>query len=159
MRGTRTERSLGGRRLQVFIGSDPITGNPRQVSRTFKGTKEPAAEALTEFVAEVASGAAMASATTVGEYLARSLDHITPTPSHDRERLQVQRQADCGQARPRSVDRRGAAVSPTAEERPSPIFEDGVGRGLAECPGKHARKALLTASPCRLVARSVLLGL
>ena len=42
MRGTKDERSLGVERLRVFIGSDPVTGSPVQLSRTFRGTKRPA---------------------------------------------------------------------------------------------------------------------
>jgi integrase len=82
MRGTRTQRSPGVWRLRVFVGSDAATGNPRQLSRTFKGTKKQADTALAGFLAEVVTGAApLAGDTTVAEYLQRWLDHITPTRS------------------------------------------------------------------------------
>jgi integrase len=82
MRGTKTERSPGVWRLRVFVGSDPITGNPVQVTRTFKGTKKQADTALAEFVAQsVNGGAPLLRSTTLGEYLERWLDHITPTRS------------------------------------------------------------------------------
>ena len=40
MKGTMSERSPQSWRLRVYIGDDPATGRPRQVSRTFKGTKK-----------------------------------------------------------------------------------------------------------------------
>jgi Phage integrase, N-terminal SAM-like domain len=82
VRGTKTERAPGVWRLRVFVGSDPLTGNPRQVSRTFKGTKKQAETALAEFVAQVINGAApLLRSTTLGEFLERWLHHITPTRS------------------------------------------------------------------------------
>lgn len=82
MRGTKTERSPGVWRLRVFVGSDPSTGNPLQVTRTFKGTKKEADTALAEFVAQTVNGGApLLRSTTLGEFLDRWLDHITPTRS------------------------------------------------------------------------------
>ena len=37
--GTMRERSPGHWQLRVFNGHDPVTGNPRQVARTFTGTE------------------------------------------------------------------------------------------------------------------------
>jgi integrase len=69
-------------RLRVFIGTDPVTGNPRQVSRTFRGTKKEADTALAAFLSEVVSGQALVSSSVVlSEYLDRWLEHITPTRS------------------------------------------------------------------------------
>jgi integrase len=79
-----TERSPGVWRLRVFIGPDPATGNPRQATRTFKGTKRQAATALTDFVSEVSKGRAPAAApasVTVAQLLEDWIDHITPTRS------------------------------------------------------------------------------
>jgi hypothetical protein len=42
VKGSMTERSPGVWRLRVFIGPDPATGNPRQATRTVKGTKRQA---------------------------------------------------------------------------------------------------------------------
>ena len=82
MRGTRTQRSPGVWRLRVFVGSDASTGNPRQLSRTFKGTKKQADTALAGFLSEVLNGTApMAGSATLDEYLHQWLDHITPTRS------------------------------------------------------------------------------
>jgi integrase len=66
----------------VFAGSDPITGNPRQLARTFHGTKKQADTASAEFDALAVNGdAPLLRSTTLGEYLERWLDHITPTRS------------------------------------------------------------------------------
>lgn len=79
MKGTKDERSPGVWRLRVFIGLDPVTGNPRQVSRTFRGTGREADTAMAKFLAEVASGkAAGGGSTTVGEFLDQWLEHIKP---------------------------------------------------------------------------------
>ena len=69
-------------RLRVFVGTDPSTGNPRQLSRTFRGTREEADTALRNFVAEVVTcSGPPGPSTTVEEYLDRWLDHITPIRS------------------------------------------------------------------------------
>jgi len=82
MRGTKTERTPGVWRLRVFIGPDPVTGNPRQVSRTFKGTKKEADTALAEFVTEVSKGTApLERSVTVAELFERWIDQITPMRS------------------------------------------------------------------------------
>jgi integrase len=82
VRGTKTQRAPGVWRLRVFIGPDPVTGNPRQVSRTFRGTKKEADSALATFVTDVINGnAPMAGSTSVAEFLDRWVEHITPTRS------------------------------------------------------------------------------
>jgi integrase len=82
VRGTKVERSPGVWRLRVYIGGDPVTGNPRQASRTFKGTKRQAESALAEFVGEVVNGTApLGRSTSLTEFLERWIDHITPSRS------------------------------------------------------------------------------
>jgi hypothetical protein len=82
VRGTRTERSPGVWRLRVFIGTDPVTRNPRQVSRTIRGTEQQADSALAELVTELASTSTpLHCSTSLDEYLERWLDHITSTRS------------------------------------------------------------------------------
>ncbi len=82
MRGTKDERSPGVWRLRVFIGRDPVTGNPKQVTRTFRGTKKQADTALAQFLSEVTSGSApLAGNATLAEFLDRWLDHIKPNRS------------------------------------------------------------------------------
>jgi integrase len=73
------ERSPGTWRLRVFVGNDPATGHPRQVSRTFKGGKRQASTELARFVAAVEAGdAPVSGATTLADLLERWLEHITP---------------------------------------------------------------------------------
>ena len=82
MRGTKVERSPGVWRLRVFIGPDPVTGNPRQVSRTFKGTKKEADTALAAFVTEVSRGTTpLERSATLEELFARWIEHLTPMRS------------------------------------------------------------------------------
>jgi integrase len=66
----------------VYTGADPVSGNPRQVTRTFRGTRRQADTALSNFLTEVVKGQVPVVAwTTLAEYLGQWLDHITPTRS------------------------------------------------------------------------------
>jgi integrase len=81
-RGTIVERSPGHWRLRVFVGRDPATGNPRQVSRTIYGTKRQAEKELARFVTEVEAGQVAADASTaLGDFLDRWLDQLAPLRS------------------------------------------------------------------------------
>jgi integrase len=76
------ERAPGKWQLRVYIGADPETGNPRQLSRTVKGGKREAQSALAKFVTEVEAGLApLSGQTTVGELLARYVEYQTPLRS------------------------------------------------------------------------------
>lgn len=56
--------------LKVSLGRDPETGQPRSVTRTFKGSKRAASEALAKFFTEVRSGPALVTGSdTVDELL------------------------------------------------------------------------------------------
>jgi integrase len=68
-------------RLRVFTGTDPLTGNPRQATRTFHGTKRQADSALAEFVRDVTRGTLTTDASTVEDYLERWLDHVAVSKS------------------------------------------------------------------------------
>lgn len=81
MRGTKEERSPGVWRLRVYIGSDPVTGSPRQATRTFRGTKKQADSALAEFVRDLGRGEVSTDRSTLAQYLERWLDHIAPSKS------------------------------------------------------------------------------
>ena len=72
--GTMRERSPGRWQLRVFAGSDPLTGKPRQVARTFIGGERAAAKALAALVAEVESGKFDRTTATVGQLLDRWLE-------------------------------------------------------------------------------------
>jgi integrase len=66
----------------VYTGADPVTGNPRQASRTFRGTKRQADTALNNFVTEVVKGQVLlVQSTTLSAYLDSWLEHIGPTRS------------------------------------------------------------------------------
>lgn len=82
MKGTMTERSPGTWRLRVYIGDDPATGRPRQVSRTYKGTKKHAQTALAELIIDVAGGPVPASgSTTLAVFLDQWISYIAPSRS------------------------------------------------------------------------------
>jgi integrase len=55
--------------LRAFAGRDPVSGHPRQVSRTFRGGKREARKALDALVAEVAQGKGVGTSATVGSLL------------------------------------------------------------------------------------------
>jgi integrase len=59
------------------VGKDPLTGKPRQRSRTFKGGKRQAVRALTDFVSEVSKELVVSGhARTVADMLERWLDEL-----------------------------------------------------------------------------------
>jgi integrase len=72
--GTKRERSPGHWQLRVFSGYDPVTGNPRQATRTFTGTEREASKALAALVTEVASGKFDRTRATVGQLLDKWLE-------------------------------------------------------------------------------------
>jgi hypothetical protein len=53
--------------LRAYVGNDPETGKPRQVSRTFRGGKRLAKKALDKLVHEVAEGHHVGTTATVGK--------------------------------------------------------------------------------------------
>ncbi len=67
--GTMRERSPGHWELRAFTGRDPVTGKPRQATRTFKGGERAAAKALSALVAEVEAGKFNRTTATVGQLL------------------------------------------------------------------------------------------
>jgi len=68
------ERTPGHWQLRAFAGPDPVTGKPRQVSRTFTGSERAAAKALTALVAEVGAGKFKRTSATVGQLLDKWLE-------------------------------------------------------------------------------------
>ena len=72
--GTMRERTPGHWQLRAFAGPDPVTGKPRQVSRTFTGSERAAAKALTALVAEVGAGKFKRTTATVGQLLDKWLE-------------------------------------------------------------------------------------
>jgi integrase len=55
--------------LRAYVGTDPETGKPRQVSRTFRGGKRAARKQLDKLVAEVHAGHHIGTTATVGKLL------------------------------------------------------------------------------------------
>jgi integrase len=74
--GSMTERSQGVWRLRVYVGDHPLTGNPRQVQRTFRGGEKDAAKELAKFVTESTQGRLSHIGATVGQLLDRWVVHI-----------------------------------------------------------------------------------
>jgi len=70
------ERAPGVWRLRVYVGDDPLTGNPRQVHRTFRGTEKEAAKALAGLVTEGQGDKVDRTKATVGQLLDRWLQHL-----------------------------------------------------------------------------------
>ena len=56
MRGTKRKRKDGVWELRVYVGRDPETGNPRQISRTFHGGARAADDALRDLVERYREG-------------------------------------------------------------------------------------------------------
>jgi integrase len=77
--------------LRAFVGRDPVTGRKKTVTRTFRGGKREAEEALSKLVAEVAGGGHAAQDVTVGELLDRWFEHarteLSPSTAREYERL------------------------------------------------------------------------
>jgi integrase len=79
--GTMRERPPGSGhwQLRAFVGSDPVTGKPRQVSRTFIGGERAAARALAQLVAEVEAGKFRRTTATVAQLLEHWLEASAST--------------------------------------------------------------------------------
>jgi integrase len=71
MSGTMRERPANSKRweLRAYAGRDPETGNPRQVSRIFRGGKREARKALDKLVGEVDAGQHVGTTATFGKLL------------------------------------------------------------------------------------------
>ena len=79
VKGTVVGCSPGHWWIRVYAGRNE-RGRPIQVSRTVRGTKRQAQEALAELSSQVAAGqAALPSNLSVGQLLERWLAHITPS--------------------------------------------------------------------------------
>jgi integrase len=64
--------------LRVYVGTDPITNRQKYVTRTFRGGKREAEEALARLVTEVSGGGHAAQDTTVGDLIREWLDLAKP---------------------------------------------------------------------------------
>jgi integrase len=81
-RGTKAEMRPGVWRLRVFVGTDPTSGNPRQLSRTVRGGVRTAERELARFVTESEAGdVPMGADQTVAEFLDAWLAFVEPQRS------------------------------------------------------------------------------
>src|ERR1700722_8997018 len=62
--------------LRAYVGVDPTTGRAKYLTRTFRGGKREADEALARFVTEVSGGGHAAKDTTLNELIRRWLDLV-----------------------------------------------------------------------------------
>lgn len=91
MRGSLRERRPGTWELIAQLPRDPISGRPRQTTRTVTGTKREAQRALSALIAEVAAGEVATSTATLDELIARWLEvkaeRLSPTTAAEYRRL------------------------------------------------------------------------
>jgi integrase len=73
VRGTKRKRREGVWELRVYVGKDPETGNPRQISRTFHGGSRAADDALRDLVERYNEGSPDGFGNTFGQLLDRWL--------------------------------------------------------------------------------------
>jgi integrase len=74
VQGTKRKRGNGVWELRVYVGRDPVTGNPRQISRTFHGGSRSADEALRDLVDKHGEGRPDGLGATFGQLLDRWLE-------------------------------------------------------------------------------------
>ena len=74
MRGTKRKRREGVWELRVYVGRDPPTNNPRQISRTFHGGSRAADEALRDLIDKYGEGRPDGMGATFGKLLDRWLE-------------------------------------------------------------------------------------
>jgi integrase len=67
--------------LRAYVGRDPVTGRKKYLTRTFRGGKRAAEQALTKFLVEVGGGGHASQDTTVSELIKQWLELITPERS------------------------------------------------------------------------------
>jgi integrase len=73
VRGTKRKRKDGVWELRVYVGRDPETGNPKQISKTFHGGSRAADDALRDLVEKYGEGRPDGFGATVGQLLDRWL--------------------------------------------------------------------------------------
>jgi len=73
------ERTPGHWELRAFSGRDPVSGKPRQATRTFVGGERAAAKALSTLVADVEAGKFSRSSATLGQLLDKWLEMAETT--------------------------------------------------------------------------------
>jgi integrase len=74
VRGTKRKRREGVWELRVYLGRDPVTGNPRQISKTFHGGARAADDALRDLVDKYGEGRTDGFGATFAQLLDRWLE-------------------------------------------------------------------------------------
>jgi integrase len=74
VRGTKRKRSEGVWELRVYLGRDPETGSPRQISKTFRGGSREADSALRDLVHKYGEGSPDGFGATFGQLLDKWLE-------------------------------------------------------------------------------------
>ena len=74
MKGTKRKRRDGVWEVRVYIGRDPITGKPRQVSKTVRGGARDADDALRDLIEKQAPSRTDGVGATFGQFLDRWLE-------------------------------------------------------------------------------------
>lgn len=95
VQGHLRERRAGVWELVVELGRDPLSGRRRQQSRTVRGTKRQAQQALRSLIGDVEGGRLTGTATTVSDLLDQWLDlfadELSPTTLREYRRLVARR--------------------------------------------------------------------
>ena len=91
IRGSMRERSAGVWELIVQLPRDPVTGKPKQLSRTVRGTKREAQRRLAALVNEVSTTGVSTTSVTlsalIDQWLEMSAERLSPTTAHEYRRL------------------------------------------------------------------------
>jgi len=81
VRGSLEKRGKSSWRVRVYVGTDPVTGTKRTVSRTVAGSKRDAEDVLNRLLLEAGDGRHLAAGLTVGELLDQWWPMKQPTMS------------------------------------------------------------------------------
>jgi integrase len=163
------ERRPGVWELIVQLPRDPTSGRASQLSRTVRGTKREGQRALAALVAEVSAGKVLSSSMTLGELLARWLDHVdeqlSPTTVREYRRLVTRMiEPDLGKLTLRRVTTqrldayytsltRERGLSPTSVRHVHAVLRGALGQAVRW--GWIPANAAATASPPKIRRREI----
>jgi integrase len=136
------ERSPGHWELRAFSGRDPVTGKPRQATRTFVGGERAAAKSLSVLVSEVEAGKYTGTTATVGQLLDRWLE-VTEGSQRPRTVYENRRKIEA-RIRPALGDVKLSKLGP---EKLDQVYRQWLADGLASAT-VHKYHSILSAA-CR----------
>jgi integrase len=128
----------------VYAGRDPVTDNPIQVQRTFRGTETAARKALAKLVTEVEDGKFDKTKVTVGELLDRWLAHVEAIGKARPKTVYEYRRKIDGRIRPALGDLRLTRLEPDTLDA---WYQRWLGEGLSPST-VHIYHSILSAA-CR----------